>query len=224
MTPRVVMIDHRDSFVFILGDQFARAGADVITVRSDVTLDEFQPWLQQQAPDLVVLSPGPGTPLDTGVTLPWLATDPKYCILGICLGHQALAHAAGGTVQRAPAPFHARASRVELAADQEPHRLAVTLQANPLARAFAATATLGMDAARYHSLLVTNPGKDTTVLATTCAPEAAVMALAHNRRPRLGLQFHPESILTPQGGPLITRLLEAAAAPNHRNPQLDSNR
>ena len=202
--PRVVVVDHRDSFVFILGDQLARAGADVVTVRCDAALEDFALWVQEQNPDLVVLSPGPGGPRDTGFTLPWLQTDPDVPILGVCLGHQALAEAGGGVVACAQEPVHGKTSTIEVASTD--------LDRNPLANAFVRSINPVLEVARYHSLIVTHLGPNDVPLAHTREGKE-VMAVAHRTRPRLGLQFHPESILTPTGGPLIEALLQGVMGP-----------
>lgn len=210
MTPRVLVVDHRDSFAFILGEQLARCGAAVETVRSTVDLAPFADFLASRDPHLVVLSPGPGGPGDTGVTVPWLRTDPDRPVLGICLGLQALVHACGGTVDRAPEPVHGRAGVVQ--------DLGTELPGNPLAAAWRAVAGNGaFRAARYHSLAVAAPGPVMRPLAVSAGPGGPVpMALGHVDRPWLGLQFHPESVLTPWGGRLIEEILARALASRDR--------
>ena len=207
MTRRVLVVDHFDSFSFILGEQFARTGATVETVRSDASLPAFSGFVDSYRPHLVVLSPGPGRPEACGVTLPWLSTDPQVPILGICLGHQALAVAAGGTVDLAAGPVHGRASQVVFAPLPE-------FRGNGLLPALVpfVSASAPFPAARYHSLCVTAPGRRQRVLATARGEPGLVMALATEDRPRLGLQFHPESVLTPWGGHLVQRILECAAS------------
>jgi anthranilate synthase component 2 len=206
MSERVLVVDHRDSFAFLLGEQFARVGARVETVRCDVPLAAFRAFATTFDPHLVVLSPGPGGPADTGVTLPWLATDPTVPVLGVCLGHQALAFAAGGFVTRAPRPVHGRASPIAFEPD-------VDLPGNPLADACRAFVDRPFPAARYHSLVVARVGERQRALATGGDTDAPlVMALGAIDRPRLGLQFHPESVLTPHGGRLVQRVLECACA------------
>lgn len=191
---RVLVLDNRDSFVFNLVDELSSAGAEVRTLRSNLTLPALEGALEAMKPDLVVLSPGPGRPEDAGILVEWLRTDPSTPVLGICLGHQALAVAAGGDVGRAPAPVHGRADRI-VVLDGE--RLLA-----PLAPSF--------DAARYHSLVVTRVPETMSVIATTEDEPGLVMALRHRERCRVGLQFHPESILTPLGGQILVRFLEEA--------------
>ncbi len=198
----VVVIDHRDSFAAILGDQFARAGATVDSVRCDVAPDDFAAFLADRDPDLVVLSPGPGHPRDAGVTVPWLRTDPAVPVLGVCLGHQALALAAGGRVVRANRAVHGRAVSMHLHATKSfPQGLLAQDR-------FAESRLVG---ARYHSLVVEQVPPDYELLASADVfGESIVMAMSHCEKLRVGLQFHPESILTPRGGALVDSILAMA--------------
>ena len=205
--PRVLMIDNRDSFVFNLVDELARAGAQVITVRGNIEIRALEHRLASLDPDLVVLSPGPGRPEDAGVMVPWLQTEPEVPVLGVCLGHQALAVAAGGRVERAPRPVHGRTSVVDLSAD-------------PLFDGMTAPVRV----ARYHSLVVTRVPESMKVVATTRdAGKELIMAIRHHRLCRVGLQFHPESILTPAGGQWVTRFLREALAWKHARSQTVSS-
>ena len=123
-----------------------------------------------------------------------MASDTPVPVLGICLGHQAMAVAGGGRVERAPRPVHGRAS-------------AIALEPDPLFDGLGATLT----AARYHSLVVTELPADTVAIATVREEERdLVMAMRHRTFPHVGLQFHPESILTPAGGRLVSRCLHEA--------------
>ena len=191
----VLVLDHRDSFVFNLVDELRATGAVVTTLRSDLSLDELEHKIDSVSPRLVVLSPGPGIPEDAGVMVEWLRTDPKIPVLGICLGHQALAVASGGSVGRAPRPVHGGRSEIRTCGD-EPSFIG-------LGPSFVA--------ARYHSLVVTKVPASMKVVATTEEGGAdLVMGLRHRERPRLGLQFHPESILTPNGRGIVWRFYEEA--------------
>src|SRR5439155_17827438 len=114
---RVFVLDHKDSFVFLLGEQFARRGAEVRTLRTDLPLPLLQQRVTEFAPHLVVLSPGPGRPEDAATTVAWLRTGPDLPLLGVCLGHQALAVACGGEVGRAPEPAHGVGTELALADD-----------------------------------------------------------------------------------------------------------
>lgn len=195
--PRVVVLDHKDSFVFILAEQFKKLGAEVAIYRSDeLDVAGFERLLATSRPELVVLSPGPGRPEDGGVTVPWLGTRPRVFTLGVCLGHQAMALAAGARIDRAPVPVHGRASRVALGDD-------------PLFEGLPRT----MSVARYHSLVATDLPPALRSIATLAdgGPELC-MALRHAELPQLGFQFHPESVLTTIGPTLIERVLREAIA------------
>lgn len=191
MTARVLVLDHRDSFVFTLVDHFARLGAEVRILRTSVSLPQLQSYVTDFAPDLLLLSPGPGHPEHAGVMVPFLRTMPSLPILGICLGHQALALAAGGDVARTAQPVHGRASEVRHDGDPIfdglPNRFA---------------------AGRYHSLSVTNVPAEFEVIARAADDPQLVMAIRHRSLPQIGLQFHPESVLTPFGARLIRNILQ----------------
>lgn len=192
--PRVLVLDNRDSFVFNLVDEFHSKGAEVATVRSDLSLKSLQKRLDHWDPDLVVLSPGPGRPEQAGVMVEWLVTEPDVPVLGVCLGHQALAVAAGGRVGPAPRPVHGRKSSIRVENDPVFKGLAPHFMA-----------------ARYHSLVVTEPPPSMGVIATLVEEDQElVMALRHRTMCRLGLQFHPESILTSQGRQIVWRFLDEA--------------
>ena len=200
--PRVLVLDNRDSFVFNLVDEFCRQGAEVSTLRSNMSLEDWEGCLARFSPDLVVLSPGPGRPEDAGVMVPWLRTEPEIPVLGVCLGHQALAVAAGGRVDRAPRPVHGRKSRIDVKED-------------PLFRGLPTPLMAG----RYHSLVVTEMPEQMEVLATTMDEgKELVMAIRHRRLCHIGLQFHPESILTPGGGRIVGEFLREALAWKARVP------
>ncbi len=192
---RVLVLDNRDSFVFNLVDEFRTRGASVRTLRSDLSLDAWRAALDAFAPHLVVLSPGPGRPEEAGVMVEWLRTSPPVPVLGICLGHQALALAAGGEVRRAPRPVHGRKDRVTLLEDE------------PIFEGLGGS----LPAARYHSLVVSTVPKTMKVVATLeDRGQTLVMGLRHRSLCQVGLQFHPESILTPGGRTLLWRFLDEA--------------
>jgi len=181
----IVVIDHFDSFVETLARYIREAGHDVRVMRQDTPLAD----IMALSPQAVVLSPGPGGPETSGVSLSLLATlDPHVPVLGICLGHQILARFLGGTVGRAKEPRHGKASHIRhnddaLFADM----------ANPFI------------AGRYHALIVERLPADCRSLAES--PLGENMAFKHDTRPLYGVQFHPESILTPQGRQLIENFL-----------------
>lgn len=188
----VFFVDNFDSFSFNLVDELRRRGCAVEVWRNDLpAAAALEKALALPAPRLIVLSPGPGAPRDAGCCVPLvrLAREAGVPLLGICLGHQALVEALGGTVGPAPAIVHGKASRV----DHDGEGVFAGLE-RPL--------TVG----RYHSLTATEVPDELIVRAHTAAGEV-VMAVEHRTAKLAGLQFHPESILTPLGGPLLERIL-----------------
>lgn len=184
---RVLLIDHYDSFTFLLAEQFARFGADVRTYRLPESLTQFRQIVAEVNPALVVLSPGPGHPTEVESTLDWLRSEPEQPVLGVCLGHQAMGVATGGTVGRAPSPIHGMATEVQLGDDPRFADLPSTIRVG-----------------RYHSLTITEVAPDLEVIGTgEEGGQTLVMAVRHRRLPWLGVQFHPESCLTPMGGVLV---------------------
>jgi len=186
--PRILVVDNYDSFVFNLAQYLSQIGAEVVVERNDqvaaaAVLDY----------DGVLLSPGPGTPADSGVCRPIIAEyGARVPILGVCLGHQAIAEVYGAVVDRAPELLHGKTSQVE-------HDGRGVFQDLP--SPFTAT--------RYHSLGVapeTVPA-DLEVSATT--PSGVIMGLRHRSHLVEGVQFHPESVLTEHGHRLLANWLVA---------------
>ena len=206
MNARILVIDHRDSFVFNLVEELARLGARIDVVRSDTSLPTVQRRLRDGV-DAVLLSPGPGTPEESGVMLPLLEAEPEVPMLGICLGLQAMAVAEGGVVGRAPSPVHGSASAVR----HEGHPVFADI-ASPFA------------AGRYHSLVVTRAPEALEAIAHTADDAALPMAFAHRTLPRVGFQFHPESVLTPCGPRLVESALRwlTSSAPRRTNASAPS--
>lgn len=193
---RVLLVDHRDSFAFLLSEQFAMRGADVRTVRAPATAAALARCAVDFAAELVVLSPGPGHPRDAVGTVAWLRSAPSMPVFGVCLGLQAMVVAAGGEVGPAPVPVHGHQHRIELGDDP-----------------FFAGLPRDFAAGRYHSLVATRmPDALVEVARATDGGKALVMAVRHRTLPWLGVQFHPESVLTPWGGDLCARVLTAASA------------
>lgn len=185
---RVLFIDNFDSFTYNLVDDFCKRDCIARVYRADTPLERLQKIAQEFSPDLLVISPGPGNPSTAGVTLE--AIDyfrNRLPIFGVCLGHQALVQYFGGTVGHAPEVMHGKSSRVT-------HNEKGIFEGieNPL------------QVGRYHSLCAT---KMPDCLAVTAEYENIVMALEHKELPIFGVQFHPESILTPAGGKIIQNLL-----------------
>ncbi|MEC8252304.1 MAG: aminodeoxychorismate/anthranilate synthase component II [Planctomycetota bacterium] len=191
---RVLLLDHRDSFVHLLADQIARLGCEVDVMRTGMPLYTWTRCLERQAPDLVVLSPGPGHPAEAGLAVEWLQTRPNVPVFGVCLGHQIIGMVAGAEVRRGDEPAHGEACEI-LWHDQP----------------FATPLPQRMPVARYHSLVVVEPRAPLRTLATgRDRGSDVVMAIEHTELPQIGVQFHPESVLTPHGQLLLQNVLDWA--------------
>lgn len=189
---RVVFVDNFDSFTFNLVDEFARRGCEVEVWRNSAPAAHVVARAEEAGgPCLVVVSPGPGTPTSAGCSIEVCrAAAGRVPLLGVCLGHQALLEAYGGVVESAETVLHGRASRVHHRGDR-------------LFDGIASPFVVG----RYHSLAAHTVPADLEMLAAT---GRIVMAVRHRRHPLLGVQFHPESILTPEGGRLLDNVLREA--------------
>lgn len=193
---KCLFIDNFDSFTYNLVDDFCKRDCQARVYRADTSLDDLKKVAEDFKPDLLVISPGPGNPSSAGVTLEAIGYfKDRMPILGVCLGHQAIVEYFGGVVGHAPEPVHGKPSRVthnekDLFAGVE----------NPL------------QAGRYHSLCAT---KLPACLESTAQFEGINMGIKHKQLPIFGVQFHPESILTPSGGKIIENILEIAA--KHRD-------
>ncbi len=188
---KVLFIDNFDSFTYNLVDDFCKRECEAKVYRSDTGLEELKKLADEFAPDLLVISPGPGTPDTAGVSLS--AIDyfkDKLPIFGVCLGHQAIGQYFGGKVGHAPKPMHGKPSRITH--NQKGIFAGVE---NPL------------QAGRYHSLCVLELPD---CLEQTAEFEGIVMGIEHKKLPIFGVQFHPESILTPAGGRIIENVLSIA--------------
>lgn len=191
----ILMIDNYDSFTHNAVDLLTQLGARVQVVRNDaLSVEDIEP----QAYAGVVLSPGPGRPAEAGICVPLVRRLGRQVpILGICLGHQAIAEAYGGRIQRAVRPLHGTATTVERV---EPLPAGSLVGALP--RRFRV--------ARYHSLVV-DPRRPGRGLEATCrSAEGEIMGLVHRRHPVEGVQFHPESYLTPRGPTVLAAFLRRA--------------
>ena len=184
----LVMIDSYDSFTYNLVQYLGELGADIRVFRNDqVTVDE----IETLAPDHIVISPGPGEPKDSGISndvIRELGT--KKPILGVCLGHQCIAHVYGGKVTRAPRLMHGKTSNVY-------HNGHGVYSGVP--SPFKAT--------RYHSLIVEEPLPDVLEVAAFTR-DGELMGLRHKEHPITGVQFHPESILTKHGKRILANFLK----------------
>ncbi len=184
---KVLMIDNYDSFTFNLVQYLGELGAEVDVVRNDIeTIDE----LLARGPDRVVVSPGPCTPDEAGVSLEVVRRFPEAGIptLGVCLGHQALAQAFGGRIVRGE-PIHGKTTQIE-----HDDRTIFEGISRPL--------TVG----RYHSLVV-DPDSVPGELEVSATGGGVVMGLRHRELPAEGVQFHPESVLTDEGKRMLGNFL-----------------
>jgi anthranilate synthase component 2 len=188
---KVLFIDNFDSFTYNLVDDFCKRNCRAKVYRADTELDELKTLASKFDPDLLVISPGPGTPDTAGVSLSAVSYfKDKLPILGVCLGHQVIVQHFGGKIGHAPVPMHGKPSRVT-------HNQ----------KGIFAGAENPLQAGRYHSLCVL---KLPDCLEKTAEFEGIVMGVQHKDLPIFGVQFHPESILTPAGGKIIENILSIA--------------
>jgi anthranilate synthase/aminodeoxychorismate synthase-like glutamine amidotransferase len=186
----ILLIDALDSFTYNLVQAFETLGAPVQVVRHDaITLGAAKAL----RPEALVLSPGPGHPTESPAHMALAASDWDIPLLGICLGHQALAAATGGRVIRAQEPLHGEATPLE-------HEGRGLFEGLPQ----------GFPVGRYHSLIVDPATLAPCWRVTGRSGGGEIMAMEHRHLPRWGVQFHPESILTPQGPALLANFLRLA--------------
>ncbi len=187
---KVLFIDNFDSFTYNLVDDFCKRNCQAKVYRADTALEKLKVLAAEFEPDLLVISPGPGTPDSAGVSLQAAGYfKDKLPIFGVCLGHQVIVQYFGGKIGHAN-PMHGKPSRIthnekDVFAGVE----------NPL------------QAGRYHSLVAV---KVPECLEKTAEFEGIVMGVRHKELPIFGVQFHPESILTPAGGKIIENILSIA--------------
>ncbi len=193
-SPRVLVIDNYDSFVYNLVQYLGELGAEPVVHRHDqVTMDD----LDAIAPDAVLVSPGPGRPEDAGVSNDAIRAfgERGVPVLGVCLGHQCIGQLYGGHVVRAPRVMHGKTSTIS----------------HDGAGVFADLPT-PITATRYHSLVVERASVPDTLVVSAESEDGLVMGLRHVELPVEGVQFHPESILTESGHALLRNFLRATAA------------
>lgn len=189
---KVLFIDNFDSFTYNLVDDFCKRDCEAKVYRADTEPAALQAIVESLDPDLLVISPGPGTPKTAGVSL--AAVDcfkERLPIFGVCLGHQTIVEYFGGQIGHAPEPMHGKPSRIS----HNDQGVFAGIE-NPL------------QAGRYHSLIATQVPDCLEVVAEF---EGIVMGVKHRTLPIYGVQFHPESILTPAGGRVIENVLAIAA-------------
>jgi len=187
----ILVVDHYDSFTYNLVQLVESLGRRTVVVKSD----EKPPFaLVAMSPEAVILSPGPGHPRDAGVFTQLLEELPATTpVLGVCLGHQALGLQCGGTVDRTE-PVHGKASLVF-------HE----------GRGILEGVSVPFEAGRYHSLVVERDDLPEELELTAWTEDGLVMAAQHRELPRFGVQFHPESILTPEGPKIVENFLRLAS-------------
>jgi anthranilate synthase/aminodeoxychorismate synthase-like glutamine amidotransferase len=189
MKAHILLIDNYDSFTFNLAQAFLAMGA-LVDVRRNDAIGARE--ARELAPTHLVISPGPGRPEDAGATLAILeALIPRMPVLGVCLGHQALAVVMGGRVVPAPRLVHGKSSPVY----HDGRSLYAGLP-NPFA------------AGRYHSLAVDDASLPETLAVCAFTSQGEVMGLRHRGLPVEGVQFHPESVLTPDGERLLANFID----------------
>ena len=186
---RIALIDNYDSFTFNLVHYIKNAGARVDVFRNDaLTIEE----LEEMAPHAIVISPGPGRPEDAGISLDVVRQlSGKFPLLGVCLGHQSIAQAFGGTIIQAKKIMHGKTSRVT---------------------AIPQGVFKGMDqpftVMRYHSLAVQESDFPPCLQVTARTEDGEIMGLCHREHPTQGVQFHPESFMTSIGKELIKNFVQ----------------
>jgi anthranilate synthase component II len=185
----LLMIDNYDSFTYNLVQYLGELGEDVKVIRNDeLTVDE----IEALAPERIVLSPGPCTPNEAGVSLELI---PRFAgripILGVCLGHQAIGHAFGGRIVHAKTLMHGKVSRIH-------HAGAGVFRDLPTP----------YDATRYHSLAIERESCPDVLEVTAWTEDGEIMGVRHRTLPIEGVQFHPESILTQHGHALLSNFLK----------------
>lgn len=184
----IVVIDNYDSFTYNVVQAFGKLGAELCIFRNDqTTLEE----IQALNPSHIVISPGPGDPFDAGISLEVIEKlGPTTPLLGVCLGHQSIGQAFGGSVTRAGRQMHGKISQIYHSGDP-----LFDGMPNPF------------EATRYHSLIVNEP-LPPELKVTAFTDQGEIMALRHTQYPIFGVQFHPESIMTTFGPRLLQNFLE----------------
>jgi anthranilate synthase/aminodeoxychorismate synthase-like glutamine amidotransferase len=190
----LLLIDNYDSFTYNLYQYLAELGAEITVRRNDeVTLAE----IEALHPDQIVISPGPCTPNEAGLSCQIIETfGPRIPLLGVCLGHQAIGQVYGGRVMRAPEPMHGKTSLIYHHGQGVLRGLPEPFEAN-----------------RYHSLIVESATLPKELEVTARTVDGLIMGLRHVTYPIEGVQFHPESIMTPTGKDLLRNFLEQGQQP-----------
>ena len=185
----ILLIDNYDSFSYNVYQLIGSVEPDIRVVRNDeLTVEE----IEQMQPEAIILSPGPGRPAEAGICIEIVKKlGEKIPILGICLGHQAICEACGATVSYAAELMHGKQKKIR--------KVGESALFTGLPESF--------DAARYHSLAVKKDTLPECLRITAVAEDGEVMAIEHREYPIFGLQFHPESVMTPQGKTMIENFM-----------------
>jgi anthranilate synthase/aminodeoxychorismate synthase-like glutamine amidotransferase len=187
----IFVLDNYDSFTYNLVQMIGGFSREVVVMRNDEVSAE---GVRSMNPSAIVISPGPCTPAEAGVSVPLVRAMKDACpILGVCLGHQSIAAAFGGRVVRASAPVHGKVSAVR-------HDGRTIFRDVP--DGFAAT--------RYHSLVVEEAGLPDCLEVSARTDDGVIMGVRHRSRPVEGIQFHPESVLTAEGKRILMNFLNPA--------------
>jgi anthranilate synthase/aminodeoxychorismate synthase-like glutamine amidotransferase len=187
---RVLVIDNYDSFTYNLVQYLGELGAEVLVRRNDEVSTEEIPALH---PDRIVVSPGPCTPNEAGVSLEVIEKAPEGVpVLGVCLGHQAIGQAYGGKVVRSKEPVHGKTARILHDGEGVYREL-----------------PQGFEATRYHSLVIESESVPECLMVTSWTEDGVIMGIRHKELPVEGVQFHPESVLTGSGMSLLKNFLES---------------
>jgi para-aminobenzoate synthetase component 2 len=190
---KILVLDNYDSFVYTLSGYLQQLGATTDVVRNDAVSAKELPELMKKY-DGVLISPGPGTPKDAGLSIDvvQIALETNQSVFGVCLGHQAIAEALGATVTSAEELMHGKTSEVE-------HDNSLVFKDVP--KSFRAT--------RYHSLAVVDTTVPKDLVVTSRTKGGVIMGLQHVSKPIYGVQFHPESVLTEGGYQMLGNWLES---------------
>ena len=190
----LLLIDNYDSFTYNLFQYLSELGQEVLVARNDkITIEE----IEKLKPERIVVSPGPSTPQRAGISNDVIRRfGPRLPLLGVCLGHQCIGHVYGGTVGRAKAVMHGKSSLVH-------HKGEGVLAGLPNP----------FSAIRYHSLAVSPEGLPDCLEVTAWTDDGTIMGLRHRQHPVEGVQFHPESFMTPVGKDLLKNFLKKGLQP-----------
>ncbi len=188
---RILVLDNYDSFVYTLNGYLQQLGAETEVIRNDAVTEAELPELLAKF-DAVLISPGPGTPADAGLSIPTVkfALANNYPVFGVCLGHQAIAEAMGATVKSAPELMHGKISKIN-------HQGSTIFSGLPQ----------GFNATRYHSLAVVQDTVPSDLKITGSTDSGVIMSLEHTSKPIYGVQFHPESVMTEGGYQMLANWL-----------------